>query len=248
MGLASLFRRKPKLSEFPDSTLKVDFHSHILPGIDDGAKTVEDSMQLLRELEKQGVERVITTPHILGDLYPNNSKTIQEALEVVLAEMKVQGIDLELHAAAEYYIDEYFHKILEKGEKLMLFDGKSILVETNYVEKPDYLEQTVFDLKIDGYDVILAHPERYHYLIGQWDKIEKLFDTGVKFQANILSFTGHYSPMVKKTADFLAKNNMIHYLGSDMHHMGHAQLITHFKRTERYLELMELGVLNNELV
>lgn len=247
MGLTSIFRKKPKLRDHPDQTMKVDFHSHILPGIDDGAKTVEDSIELLRELELQGIERVITTPHILGDLYPNNPQSIRKAKSELDQAMADAGINLELHAAAEYYIDEYFLKLLEKGEELMLFNGKGILVETNYVEKPDYLEQTVFDLKIDGYDVILAHPERYHYLIGQWGKIEKLFDTGVKFQVNLISFTGHYSPLIMKTADFLAKNKMIHYLGSDMHHMGHGQLITHFKRTERYQELMELGVGNNEL-
>lgn len=248
MNLKSLFKRKPKLSEIPDSTIKVDFHSHILPGIDDGAKTVEDSLNLIRELQKQGVESIITTPHILGDLYPNNAETIGQAFKIVVDKLKEEQIDIKFHAAAEYYIDEYFLKILEKGEEMMLFNGKSILVETNYVEKPDYLEQTIFDLKIDGYDVILAHPERYHYLIGQWVKIEKLFDSGVKFQPNLISFTGHYSPQIKKTVDFLAKNKMIHYLGSDIHHTGHAQLITHFKRTERYLELMELPLLNNDLV
>jgi protein-tyrosine phosphatase len=248
MGLTSFFRRKPKLREVPDSTIKVDFHSHLLPGIDDGAKSLDDSIALVKEIQKQGITSIITTPHILGDLYPNNAKTIGVALEKLKTRLQEENIEINFNAAAEYYIDEYFHALLEQGEPLMLFNGKGILVETNYVEKPDYLEQTVFDLKIDGYDVILAHPERYHYLIGQWDKIEKLFNTGIKFQANILSFTGHYSPAVKKTVDFLAKNKMIHYLGSDIHHLGHAQMITNFKRTERYQELMELELLNNDLI
>ncbi|MCB0733470.1 MAG: capsular biosynthesis protein [Flavobacteriales bacterium] len=247
MGLASLFRRKPRLSEEPDRTITVDFHSHLLPGIDDGAKTVEDSIELIRELQYQGIKKIITTPHILGDLYPNNPETIRAAEAKVQSRLKEEGIDMEFHPAAEYYLDEYFLSLLERGDELMLFDDKTILIETNYVEKPEYLEQTIFDMTIDGYTVILAHPERYHYLIGQHKRIEKLFDTGVKFQVNLISFTGKYSPQIKQTADFIANNEMIHYLGSDIHHMGHARLITEFKRSERYQELMELPIMNNSL-
>ncbi|MBI1305711.1 MAG: capsular biosynthesis protein [Bacteroidetes bacterium] len=248
MGLSNLFKRKPKLSEKPDDKIFVDFHSHLLPGIDDGAKTPEDSIRLIQELQTQGIKAIITTPHILGDLYPNTPATIRNAEAVLRAKMAEEGISIAFHSAAEYYVDEHFLKLREKGEELMLFNGKGILIETNYVDKPEFLEQTIFDLKIDGYDVILAHPERYHYLIGQWGKIEKLFNTGVKFQSNLISFTGKYSPQIQKTADFLAKNKMIHYLGSDIHHMGHAGLISHFKRTDRYQELMELKILNNSLV
>jgi protein-tyrosine phosphatase len=246
MGILNFFSERRRQEE-PDRSITIDFHSHILPGIDDGAKTVEDSVRIIRELQHQGVQKIITTPHILRDLYPNTPETIRAAEQILRTALKAESIEIDLQVAAEYYMDEYFINLLKTGAEILTFNDKSILVETNYVERPDFLEQVIFDLKIDGYDVILAHPERYHYLIGNFGEIDKLADTGLKYQVNLISFTGYYSPEVKKTAEYLLKNQMISYLGSDIHHIEHAKIITNFKRGKTYQKLLELPILNNAM-
>ncbi len=248
MKLLNLFRKsKGKLRENPDTSIKIDFHSHILPGIDDGAKTLDDSIELIQELKTQGIEKIITTPHIIRDLYPNTPEIIRGKRDDLVARLKKEAIDLEVVASAEYYVDEYFLELLEKQEELLTFKDKSILIETNYVEKPNYLEKVIFEMRVDGYEVILAHPERYHFLIRNEKAIERLFDTGVKFQTNLISFTGQYSKEIKMTADFLLEQKMISYIGSDIHHIRHAKLISHFKRTDKYQKILELDIQNNAM-
>lgn len=242
------FKRKNKVHDVPDRRLKVDFHSHLIPNIDDGVKSVDESIDILTELSKQGVEKVITTPHIINDLYPNTKEVIKLGEAKVKEAIAHWKLNIQFEAAAEYYLDEWFVDHIEnEPEQLLTFSNNHILVETNYMEKPHFMEQTIFNLRIAGYKVILAHPERYRYLIADFKQFEKLHDTGVIFQMNLLSLAGHYGPQIKKAAEFLVKNDWVDMVGSDIHKMGHAKVLKQLKYRENYHRLMDRPLLNNQL-
>ncbi|MCB9251904.1 MAG: capsular biosynthesis protein [Flavobacteriales bacterium] len=245
MGIFDFFK-SDKPNEIADTTLKVDFHSHLLPGIDDGCQTMEDTLENIRELQSQGIEKILTTPHIFKELYPNTPEIIREKLELVRKTLKDNDLQIEIHAAAEYYLDEWFIQNFKNMEILTIKD-KYILVETNYMERPHFLQEILFELQISGYKVILAHPERYNYLLSDFRQFEDLFNTGVLFQCNLLSFTGYYSPVIKKAAHYLLKNKMVHMVGSDIHKIKHSKTIGQFKKTKEYKDLMKLNLLNNSL-
>lgn len=246
MGIFDIFKSKPKFSAEPDRSMRVDFHSHLLPGIDDGCKTINDSLENIRELQNQGVKRIITTPHIFNELYPNTPEIIREKLALLKKALVENNINIEIEAAAEYYLDEWFCQNYESMELLTL-SGNHILVETNYMDRPHFLEQIFFDLQTSGYKVIFAHPERYNYLLNNYNAFHKLHDSGILFQCNLLSFTGYYSPQIKKAAEYLLKHKMIHMVGSDIHKIKHTQTITHLKKSQTYQELLKLDLLNNSL-
>lgn len=246
MGIFDIFKSKPKFSAEPDRSMWVDFHSHLLPGIDDGCKTINDSLENIRGLQHQGVKRIITTPHIFNELYPNTPDIIREKLALLKKALVENNMDIEIEAAAEYYLDEWFCQNYRSMELLTL-SGNHILVETNYMDRPHFLEQIFFDLQTSGYKVIFAHPERYNYLLNNYNAFHKLHDSGILFQCNLLSFTGYYSPQIKKAAEYLLKHKMIHLVGSDIHKIKHTQTITHLKKSQTYQELLKLDLLNNSL-
>ncbi len=244
MGLLNFFKSKPKFSSEPDRTMWVDFHSHLLPGIDDGCNTIEQSLENIRELQYQGIKRIITTPHIFNELYPNTPEIIREKLALLKKALEENKIEMELEATAEYYLDDWFCNNYQKME-LLTMPGKYILMETNYMERPRFLEEVIFNLQTSGYKVILAHPERYNYLIQNYQTFHTLHDSGVLFQCNLLSFTGYYSPQIKNAANYLLKKKMIHLVGSDIHKLRHTETITKFKRSKDYQDLLKLDLLNN---
>lgn len=243
----SFFRKNIKTPEIDEnSQIFVDFHSHLLPGIDDGCATAEDSIVNIIELQSQGIKKIITTPHIFSEVYPNTPEIINEKLELLRKILEERNIKIEIAAAAEYYLDEWFCKNY-KEMNLLTVKENHLLVETNYMERPHFLEQILFELQLDGYKIILAHPERYNYLIQDFKTFDKLYDTGILFQCNLLSFTGYYSPQIKKAAMHLLKNKMIHLVGSDIHKLRHSQAISSFKKTSEYADLIRLGLMNNDL-
>lgn len=215
--LLNLFKKSPK--PLPDySALGVDLHSHLIPGIDDGAQDMEDSIILIRALRRLGFRKLITTPHIMSDHYPNTPETILSGLREVKAAIAAEGIDIELQAAAEYMLDENFGEKIEAG--LLTVAGKQVLVEMGFFAAPPQLYDYLFTLQTKGYQPILAHPERYTFL--NQEDYQKLKDHGCAFQLNLLSLTGHYGKPIKDTALKLLKAGMIDYLATDLHHEGHA--------------------------
>lgn len=211
---------KPKYANF--SFLKTDVHSHFIPGIDDGAKTVEDSVALIKGLIELGYEKIITTPHIISDLYPNTPEIIKTGLEKVKTALKAENIHIEIQAAAEYMLDEGFDKILD--EKNALTFGKNyLLFETSMISKFPGMEDYVFKMRTKGYTPVFAHPERYLYFRENLDQYVRLKDMGCLFQMNILSLYGYYGAEVKKLALKLLGEGMIDFLGSDMHHTRHLE-------------------------
>lgn len=244
--LGNLFG-KNKLSSFPAdlSVLKTDLHSHFIPGIDDGAKTMEDSLKLIRGMKEFGYKKVITTPHIMSDYYKNTPEIILGGLEKVKEELKYNNITIEIEAAAEYYLDYEFDEKLKSGKILTLSD-KYVLVEVSFLNPPDNLETTLFNLVIAGYKPILAHPERYPFWHNDIERYQRIKDMGALLQLNILSVTQYYSESVKKTAEKLIDLGMIDLLGTDMHHDKHMEAIRTRALYEPYLhKLIDSGKLLN---
>jgi len=219
-------------------------HSHFIPKIDDGSKSVENSVEMIRHFYNQGYKKVITTPHIMGDFYRNTPENILGGLELVKAQLKTDGIPIQMEAAAEYYIDYEFEQKIEK-EKLLTLGDNFVLVEVSYINKPENLDRVLFKLQTAGYKVILAHPERYPFWFGNIEQFELLNNKGVFLQLNINSLTGYYSPETKKTAELLIDKQLIRFLGSDCHHVGHIDRMKEVVYNPYLKKLIDSGNLLN---
>jgi len=226
-----LKRGKPLASyEF----LGTDLHSHLLPGIDDGAKDMDHSLSLIQTLLGMGFRKLITTPHIMSDLYPNTPAVIREQLTAVRKAAKEKGIAVELDAAAEYLMDEGFEALLEEGELLTL-PGNRVLVEMSFIAPPPKLDQYLFRLQMKGYRPLLAHPERYLFFREDFGRYKEIRDRGCALQLNLLSLTGYYGKPVRDNAVALLKAGLVDFLGTDLHHERHAA------RLQQALEVREIG-------
>lgn len=249
MGLLNLFKKKnPLLETAVDlSVLGADIHSHFIPGIDDGSKTIEDSVEMITEMYNLGYKKVITSPHIMSDFYRNTPEIILGGLENVKAALKKANIPIIVEAAAEYYLDFDLERKLDTGE-LLTFGNKNLLFELSYMNAPENLLHIVFKLQTMGYKPILAHPERYNFWHNDFAKYEDLVEKGVQLQLNINSLSGYYSLATKKIAELLIDKKMISYLGTDCHHMGHINLIKKVVKEPYLQKLIESGtLLNNTL-
>ena len=214
--------------------LGTDLHSHLLPGIDDGAKDMDHSLSLIQALLGMGFRRLITTPHIMSDLYPNTPAVIREQLTAVRKAAKEKGIAVELDAAAEYLMDEGFEALLEEGELLTL-PGNRVLVEMSFIAPPPKLDQYLFRLQMKGYRPLLAHPERYLFFREDFGRYKEIRDRGCALQLNLLSLTGYYGKPVRDNAVALLKAGLVDFLGTDLHHERHAA------RLQSALEDREIG-------
>lgn len=183
----NLFKNKPsRPKDF--SELKVDMHSHLVPGIDDGAETMEDSINLIRRMSELGFEKLITTPHIQGEFFKNTPEIILSGLEKVREAIKKENIPIKIEAAAEYLIDDYFMDKLKANNLLTLMD-KYLLIELSYYTPHPNLKEILFELQLAGYKIILAHPERYTYWFNNFKKYEELKDMEIYFQLNTISIS-----------------------------------------------------------
>ncbi|MDE6144114.1 MAG: capsular biosynthesis protein [Muribaculaceae bacterium] len=191
-----------------------DWHSHILPGVDDGVKTMEESLQVLRELENLGVKKVWLTPHIMED-YPNETSFLKSRFEE-LKDTWNGGVVLCL--AAENMLDSLFEERLKRDDFLPIGEeGRHLLVETSYYTPPMGMEDMLSRITSAGYFPVLAHPERYRYM--DKDDYKRLRDAGVLFQLNYMSLVGGYGETAQKKAEWLLKNGMINVAGSDVHRL-----------------------------
>ncbi|QKG53773.1 tyrosine-protein phosphatase [Hymenobacter sp. BRD67] len=227
-------------------------HSHLLPGLDDGAETLAHSLELLRELRTLGFRKLVMTPHIMGDFYKNTPTEIRAALTTLQAAAAEADLgDVELECAAEYYLDEWLGRKLADGTELLSFGNeyKYILIETSYLNEPFNLQSVIFELKAAGYRPVLAHPERYVYFYGRFDDLKKLRqEYGVLFQLNLNSLAGYYSPAARQVAEKLIDEGLVDFVGTDTHHLRHtAALATKTVKSAYFRKLMALPLLNNTL-
>lgn len=220
----SLFKKKEKLPvDF--SGLRTDMHSHLLPGIDDGSRDIDNSIELIRGLEELGFSNFITTPHILWDLYKNTADTIGAAHTVLSARMNAEKMNVNIRAAAEYYLDDHFDNLVTDKTPLLVIKDKMVLVEFSFLTPPPNFKDLLFRIQIDGYQPILAHPERYTYFAGNKKMFDELKSIGCLFQMNLLSLAGYYGPPTAELAQYLLKKDMIDLLGTDLHHVRHLEAL-----------------------
>ena len=221
-------------------------HSHLIPGIDDGAKTLEDSLHLIRRLKSLGYQKLITTPHIMSEYFPNTPERIRAGLAKVKAALEEAQIDIELEAAAEYYLDDVFMRQLREKAPLMTFGDRYILVELSTFSESINVKEIIFQLKTQGYRPILAHPERYPYYASRIKEFYQIKEMGCQLQANLLSLNGHYGVGPKKMAISLLEADLIDYLGTDLHREKHLDKINSLFQDRRVAKLLKKKHFCNE--
>ena len=237
------FKKSSQILEPIDfSVVGVDLHSHLIPGIDDGAKDLDDSVTIIKELINQGFSKIITTPHIMSDLYKNTPETIHSGLEILKRRLANDNIEIDISAAAEYYVDYDFEQRIG-NEKFLTFGEKYILIEFSFLESPRNMYDIIFKLQLEGYVVVLAHPARYQYF--DLKDYESLINRGVLFQLNLLSLIGYYSNQVKTNAKLLIDNKFVSFVGTDCHNLNHARLYPKCMISRSWHELVNSGTLIN---
>mgnify|MGYP002624669045 CR=1 FL=1 len=219
---SKLFSNAP-LSDF--SVLETDMHSHLLPGIDDGVPTIEEALEVIKALRNLGYRRLVTTPHVMVERYPNTTEIILDKFNLLKEAVLRADIPVEVVAAAEYFMDDHFAGLLEKGDLMTLDAHGKVLVEMSFLHPPLALKQYLFDMQTQGYVPVLAHPERYPFYHNKLDEYRTLKEAGCLFQVNILSITGHYGPDVQQATQLLLKHKMVDFLGTDAHRLRHAQTL-----------------------
>jgi protein-tyrosine phosphatase len=229
------------------SFLKTDIHSHLIPAVDDGAQTLEDSIALILQLKALGFTSLITTPHIKTDHYPNNRETIMSGLEQLRNALKVNEIEMPIAAAAEYYIDDYFMRMLAEKDLLTL-RGTEVLIELPFAYEPVRFFDTLFKIQTTGYRPVLAHPERYLFYHDRTHLYKELKSRGSLLQLNILSLTGYYGKPVKQAANYMLQEGLYDYCGTDIHHLRHAENLKSMIGTQAFKALARYPFLNSSII
>lgn len=217
------FGRRNRKSPPDYSQIKTDIHSHLLPGIDDGVSSMEMSLDMIRTFHKLGYRKLITTPHVMWDMFKNTPEIIRAKLNEVRAAVKKEGIPIEIGAAAEYFIDDHFEEMIRKKEPLLTLKDKLVLVEFSMISMPFELKEVFFSLQMSGYQPVVAHPERYVYLDRNRQFYHDLKAAGCLFQCNLLSLAGYYGRKVQELSKYLAKNGFYDFVGSDAHSPRHME-------------------------
>ncbi|HEY4205978.1 MAG TPA: CpsB/CapC family capsule biosynthesis tyrosine phosphatase [Puia sp.] len=220
-------------------------HSHLIPGIDDGAKDMEDSINLINGLKDLGYRKLITTPHIQGDFFHNTPENIGDGLQAVRAELARQQIDVELHAAAEYLIDDNFIRLLGSDRPLLTLMEKMVLVELSFAVPAINLKEIIFEVQLKGYQPVLAHPERYLYFGADKTWYDQLKDAGCYFQLNLLSIRGYYGKGSQELAQYLIKKKYVDLLGTDLHHEKHLANLHSSRIEDMVKKLLDTGTIQN---
>jgi protein-tyrosine phosphatase len=244
-GMFSLFNRKgDPPADF--SSLCCDVHSHLIPGIDDGSPDLATSIRLIRGLIGLGYKKIVTTPHINVDIFPNTPAIIHAGQALVTEELRRQGIEIPFHAAAEYLMDERLSRMLADGEPFLTLKDNLVLVELSFAVPSINLRELLFEMQLKGFQPVLAHPERYLYFGANKKWYDQLRDAGCLFQLNLMSFAGHYGPESRRLAEFLVKKGYVDLLGTDLHHERHLDVLrSSAKIHEAVRDLMQTGLIKN---
>ncbi|SFQ25602.1 tyrosine-protein phosphatase [Parafilimonas terrae] len=243
----SLFGTKKATPDL--SFIGADMHSHLLPGLDDGLQTIDQTVSYIRQLQQMGYQKLICTPHILAEVYPNSPATILPKLELVRTALLENNIGIQVEAAAEYMVDLDFENHVMEGKPLLTFGKSLILIEMSYVAASNNIESAIFQLKLKGLQPVLAHPERYNYYAGNIETFQRFIDLGCYLQINILSLMGYYGEGPKKTAQNLLKKNMVTLVGTDMHHENHLNGLKDLASRKSFYKLFEgINIRNKELL
>lgn len=241
----SIFNKKaPMQADF--SGIGTDMHSHLLPGIDDGSPDADMSRTLISGLKELGYQQFIATPHVLSDMYPNDSDSIGSAKGILEKALAANKEHVPLHAAAEYYLDDHFSTLLDNKVPLLTLKGNHVLIEFPFVSPPYNYKEQIFQLQLNGYQPVLAHPERYTYFSNRKEVYDELKGSGCLFQTNLLSFTGYYGRQTQELANYFVKTGYIDLLGTDLHHERHLLALRSFGSHQTIINnLLQSGKLLN---
>lgn len=240
--MIKIFARRAKIphKEIFDF-LRVDLHSHLLAGIDDGVQIESQALEVVEVLQRYGFQKIVTTPHVLWDFYKNTPEIIKAKLAKLRFLLRENRLDITVEAAAEYYLDEHFLRMLQNKEDLLSFgEKKYLLFETGFFNLPAFWEEAVFLMKADGYQPVLAHPERYIYLQNNISILEEFLNLGVLLQINMLSLVGYYSIEAQRMAKKMIQANLPHFLATDCHNIKQAKALQtlvqqpFFKKVQSY--------------
>ncbi|SFV75489.1 Capsular polysaccharide synthesis enzyme Cap8C; Manganese-dependent protein-tyrosine phosphatase [hydrothermal vent metagenome] len=221
-----------------------DIHSHLIPSIDDGLKTLTTSIEIIKRFQDFGFKKIITTPHIKIDKFPNTQDIIYKNYELLQNELQKQNINIKLKVAAEYYYDEYFVELIHKKE-ILTFGNNYILFEFSNRYKPFQLEMTLSKLLEAGYKPVLAHPERYYYYHTE-EHYKKLKDLGLLFQINAISTQGFYGKKVEKNINKIIDLGLVDFIGSDIHNQQYMDIFIKTLQSKNYLKILKKNNIQND--
>ena len=246
----SLFGTKQKEEDYPKltdlSVFQTDIHSHLIPGIDDGVQSMTESIEMIQGMIDLGIKRIITTPHIMSDYFKNTPDIIRRGLDDVRKELQRQNIDIEIDAAAEYYLDEGFLPKL-KSKDIIAIKDKYLLFEISYINPPDNLHSIIFEINVAGYIPVLAHPERYPFWYNKFEEFQRIKETGALLQLNTNSLTGYYGGGAKAIAEKMIDMNMVDFIGSDLHGQRHLDGLRKVVSEKHLHKIAAIGVKNASL-
>jgi tyrosine-protein phosphatase YwqE len=242
------FFRKKEKNATDLSWLHTDMHSHLVPDIDDGSPDMATSLELIRGFKNLGYQKIVTTPHILWDIYANTAETITAGIKEVKKTIVEAGVEIEMEAAAEYFIDDHFKELLDNKTPLLPISGNIILVEFSMLTAPIDLQDILFEMQMQGYVPVIAHPERYIYLSRKKEFFEELKSSGCLLQLNLLSLAGHYGSSVQELAEWIAKKDLYDYAGTDVHNHRHLAALEKLGSSSWLKRLKESGTIKNHLL
>ncbi|RWY49466.1 tyrosine-protein phosphatase [Mucilaginibacter gilvus] len=243
-----LFKRKQVKKErtLDYGPVMVDMHSHVLPGIDDGAQTPEESIVLIKKMMELGIKKIIATPHVMVDYYRNDRDSIMNALAVLKEELKNQNIDIPVEAAAEHYFDETFEKRIDERSLMTMGADNYVLFELSFINEPHNVIQMIQKMRDAGYKPILAHPERYAYM--NIDRMRAIRSWGCALQLNTIALTGYYGKPTQKMAEDMIDEQIVDFISSDMHHPRHAAAFEDALTTDYIEKLLNDYPLKNKML
>lgn len=222
-------KKKPK--EPATLCFATDIHCHIVPGVDDGSPDAATSAELIEDMQRWGIRRILASPHVTQYTFENDRNTIAPAMDQLQAELDSRQNSIEVRNHAEYRIDELFMERLDKGDIMPLPNGY-ILIENSFMQEPWNLDQLIFDLQVKGLQPILAHPERYPYYYNRKERYRELHKAGLMFQINLLSLASAYGKAERKVAEFLIKEGLVDFIGTDLHRRSHVEAIDAYLLTK----------------
>lgn len=215
-----------------------DIHNHLLPGVDDGFRQPRESLAAIRRLADAGVREITFTPHMNPDVYPEENEAHFKEVYDAFAESIPQEWGVKTALASEYMVVKDFHKRPAKDE-LLAFPDRSILIEMSYYFRSENLEESVFALTSEGYKPILAHPERYLYMVECLEDFDRIRDMGCRFQLNWMSLTGVYGDASLKILKHLLSRGMYSFVATDLHTLHQLEAILSIKLPQKTLKLLE---------
>ncbi|WP_064197454.1 MULTISPECIES: tyrosine-protein phosphatase [Emticicia] len=234
----SFFEKKAKTTF--GEMLKVDVNAHLIHGGANSSTDLETSVKYIEKLKSLGYQKIITTPHSVSESYTNSSGTIKERLLELQKELQARNISISIEAAAEYYWDSEFEKLLNSNDILSFGDKRYVLISMAHaVPAPSNFEEIIFNLQMKGYQPILSQPERYQYLHNSPRFYRRLNHLGCLMQVNILSLLGYYGLTTKKVALTLIDENFVDFLGTNLYDDKHFQLLDNSAKNRELYDLIK---------